>query len=103
MVLNRLPDVVLGRVLSFLSVDELEAIRSVCRKVEEFAEEQLIKHLKQRSDWRLDYIQNEKFGKEISPFLVRRLFERSKSKKSTFSQRKTQIDEHGDVMTEVYL
>ena len=101
MVLNRLPDVVLVRVLSFLSMEELEAIRVVCRKVEEFAKHQIIINLKQRSDWGLEYIQNDKFGKEISPFLVRRLFERSKCKKSTFTQRRTRIDEHGDVLTEV--
>ena len=89
--LNRVPDVVLGRVLSFLSIEDLEAIGLVCRKIQKFAALEITKQLKHRFDWRLDYIQNVKFGKEISPFLVRRLFERSKSKKSTFTQRRTQL------------
>ena len=63
----------------------------VCRKVEQLAELEIEKQLKERSDWRLDYIQKLKFGKEISPFIVRRLLDRSTSKKSTFTQRRTDI------------
>ena len=89
--LNRVPDLVLVRVLSFLSIEDLEAIGLVCRKIQKFAALEITKQLQRRFDWRLDYIRKVKFGKEISPFLVRRLFERSKSKKSTFTQRRTQL------------
>ena len=63
----------------------------MCRKVKKLAKLEIEKKLKELSDWRLDYIQKRKFGREISPFLVRKLFEKSKCKKSTFTQRKTRI------------
>ena len=108
MAFNNLPDVVLVRVLSFLSIEDLEAIRLVCRKVEEFAAVVITKQLKQRSDWRLDYIQMRKYQIDVSPFLVRRMFQKSKLKKTPFTHRTTRIHAgtHGytrDVLTEVFL
>ena len=89
MILNCLSDVVLARVLSFLSLEDLERIRLVSPKLEKLAKVEITKQL---TDWRFNYIQHVKYKKEISPFLVRRLFEKAKSKKSTFSQRTTQLN-----------
>ena len=75
----------------------------MCRKMEQLVELEIEKKLKERSDWRLEYIQKVKFGEEISPFLVRRLLDRSKRKKSTFTQRETEIfeDSYNEIYTEI--